>query len=713
MSISFILLKVIPPHFQLPLAAERLHVRLSMFRSFCFFHFFLAVRSAFTIFVLPMIDRETIDRIYAAADIVEIVGDFVTLKRKGVNYTACCPFHNEKTPSFIVSPAKGVFKCFGCGKGGNAVTFLMEHESLSYPEALKMVAKRYNIEVQEREQTEEDLRRNNDRESMFAVNSWAADYFANYMCNDDEGLSVGMGYFRHKRRLTDATIKKFGLGFCPSRGDRMSQDALKAGYRKEFLVSTGLSKERENDGSLYDRFRDRVIFPVHNISGRVVAFGARTLRTDKEVAKYLNSPESEIYSKKNEIYGLYFAKRAIQQQDCAIMVEGYLDVISMHQVGVEHVVASSGTSLTVEQIRLLSRFTRNITIIYDADPAGIKAAMRGIDLVLQEGLNVRIVLLPEGEDPDSFAGSHTADEVRRYIADHEQDFLTFKAQRLIGESGNDPIRKSAAISEMVESIARIPDAIRRSVYIKECALTMQIEEQVLVEAVTRKRLASTGDRASDEFVRRQLAQQRQEQPVQPLAEAGLAGRLEVGSSILCLERELLSYLLKYGHLQFEVVEGRTVVAYNVAEFILGELDSDGLHFSDARCEQILALYRTLWQEGERGQAIQMQPFLNHVDPEVCNLAVDLMTDGENYTASALWKQKEIRVETPEEILSTGVPRSMTLFKSKIVERMIADEHSKLQREGLTEEEEMATIRRLSQLNQVRNTLSKKVHRLIL
>ncbi|MBQ6880931.1 MAG: DNA primase [Alistipes sp.] len=660
-----------------------------------------------------MIDRETVDRIYAAANIVDIVGDYVTLKRKGVNYTACCPFHNEKTPSFIVSPAKGVYKCFGCGKGGNAVTFLMEHESLSYPEALKMVAKRYNIEVQEREQTEEDVRRNNDRESMFAVNGWAADYFVNYMRNDDEGLSVGMGYFRQKRRLTDATIRKFGLGFCPSRGDRMSQDALKAGYKKEFLVSTGLSKERESDGSLYDRFRDRVIFPVHNISGRVVAFGARTLRSDKEVAKYLNSPESEIYSKKNEIYGLYFAKRAIQQQDCAIMVEGYLDVISMHQVGVENVVASSGTSLTVEQIRLLARFTHNITIIYDADPAGIKAAMRGIDLVLQEGLNVRIVLLPDGDDPDTFAGRHTADQVRQYIADHEQDFLSFKAKRLMGESGNDPIRKSAAISDMVESIARIPDSIRRSVYIKECASAMQIEEQVLIGEVARKRLASTGDRQSDEFLRRQMAQQRAEQSVPQQSAGRPIGPIEAGSSIEALESELAKYLLKYGHLSFEVTEGRETIAYNVAEFIFGELDVDGLKFTNPQKNQILDLYRTMWREAGVGVEIPVQPFINHPDPEVCNQAVELLTIDENYTASELWRQKEIRVETNEEILSAGVPRAATLFKSKVIERMIRDEQAKLKAGNCSEEEQMEIIRQLTQLNEVKVIISRKMDRLIL
>ena len=425
-----------------------------------------------------MIDRETVDRIYAAANIVDIIGEYVTLKRKGVNYQACCPFHNEKTPSFVVSPSKGVYKCFGCGKGGNAVTFLMEHENITYPEALKMVAKRYGIEVKEKEMSEEEVRRNDDRESMFALNGWAADYFANYLHHETEGMSVGMAYFRQKRGMTDATIKKFGLGFCPARGDRMSKDALAAGYKKEFLVSTGLSLERESDGSLYDRFRDRVIFPVHNISGRIVAFGGRTLRTDKTVAKYQNSPESEIYSKKRELYGLYFAKKAIQQLDFAIMVEGYTDVISMHQAGVENVVSSSGTSLTTEQIRLLNRFTKNITVIYDGDSAGIHASLRGIDMILREGMNVRVVLLPEPEDPDSFARAHTAAEVQEYIRANEQDFLAFKAKLLLEAAQGDPIRKAALIADMVQSIAQIPDPIQRSVYIKECARIMDIDENI-------------------------------------------------------------------------------------------------------------------------------------------------------------------------------------------------------------------------------------------
>lgn len=659
-----------------------------------------------------MIDRSTVDKIYAAANIVEIIGEYVTLKRKGVNYMACCPFHNEKTPSFVVSPSKGLYKCFGCGKGGNAVTFLMEHESITYPEALKMVAKRYNIPVEEREETEEDIRRNNDRESMFAVNSWATEYFMNYLHRDEEGMAVGLSYFRQQRKLTDATIRKFALGFCPSYGDRMTRDALAAGYKEEFLIRTGLTKARESDGHLYDPFRDRVIFPVHNISGRVVAFGARTLRSDKKVAKYLNSPESDIYSKRNEIYGLYFAKRAIQQQDCAIMVEGYLDVISMHQVGIENVVASSGTSLTTQQIRLLSRFSRNMTVIYDSDPAGIKASLRGIDLILQEGMNVRVVLLPDGEDPDSFARSHTADEVRRYIADHEQDFLNFKARLLLDEAQGDPARKSAVIADMVQSIAQIPDAIQRAVYIKECARTTDTPEQVLVGEVARKRLSTTGDRDADEFVRRQTAQIRQEQ-AEAQTEAVINTQIEAGSSVETLERELVKFLLKHGHRNFEVKEGKNMVECNVAELIFGELDTDQLHFQDPVYNRILETYRTEWLERGVGVEVPMQCFINHVDADVINVSIDITTADDNYVMSELWKRKEVHIDSDEEQLSAGVPKTITIYRSKVIDGLIKAQFDRFQSGPLSEEEEQEIMHQISHLNQIKVKLANKIQRLIL
>ena len=668
-----------------------------------------------------MIDQGTVDRIYAAANIVDIVGDFVTLKRKGVNYVACCPFHNEKTPSFVVSPSKGVYKCFGCGKGGNAVTFLMEHEHLSYPEALKMVAKRYNIEVQEKEMTEEELRRNDDRESMFTLNSWAAEYFANYLHNEAEGRSVGLSYFRQKRGMTDATIKKFGLGFCPARGDRMSKDALAAGYKQEFLLATGLSLRRESDGSLFDRFRDRVIFPVHNISGRIVAFGGRTLRTDKAVAKYQNSPESEIYSKKRELYGLFFAKRAIQQQDYAILVEGYTDVISMHQAGVENVVASSGTSLTTDQIRLLNRFTKNITVIYDGDSAGIHASLRGIDMILREGMNVRVVLLPEPEDPDSFARSHTAEELQRYIRDNEQDFLAFKAQLLRRDAQGDPVKLAALIGDMVQSIAQIPDPIQRAVYIKECAKTMDVDEQLLIAEVARKRLIAAGDRETEEFVRRQSGfqrrEQREQQPLPPppatAAEPVWSGSVEPGSSTEALERELLKYLLKYGHRSFDFKEGRQMVSFNIADVIFAELADGDIRFQQPVYEQIRATYEAQWKQLGVGVEVPAHYFLNHPDPQVCNASVDILTSDDNYVLSNMWRRKEVHVASDEEILAAGVPKVVTLYRSKVVDAMIRQQQARLNDESLSEEEQAATLKRLATFNRERVKLSKKLQRLII
>ena len=661
-----------------------------------------------------MIDHATIDRIFAAADIVDIVGDYVTLKRKGANYQACCPFHNEKTPSFVVSPAKGMFKCFGCGKGGNAVTFIMEQENVSYPEALKIVAKRYGIEVEEREQTEEEVRRNNDRESMFALNGWAAEYFSKYLLANPEGKSIGLSYFAQKRGFTDATIKKFGLGFCSAEGDAMSQAALAAGYKEEFLLSTGLALKSERDGRLRDRFRDRVMFPVHNISGRVVAFGGRTLRTDKSVAKYQNSPESEIYSKKRELYGLYFAKKAIQQMDFAIMVEGYTDVISMHQAGVENVVASSGTSLTVEQIQLLHRFTRNITVIYDGDAAGLKASLRGIDLILKEGMNVRVVLLPAEDDPDSFARSHTAEEVQTYIRENEEDFLTFKAKLLLRDAGRDPIKRAEIISDMVQSIILVPDTIQRSVFTKECARIMDVDENMLISEVARKRAIQSGDRETEEFIRREQAKIRREQQMATNADATALQRpLSAGSSEDALEREIIKYLLKAGHKNFEVKEHYNVISINIADEIFRNLDEDNIVFSNRVYNILLSTYREHWQELGVGVEVGAQYFVNHPDPEVCNAAVDILTSDDNYVPSNIWQRKDVHVESEEEILSAGVPKAIMLYRSKVVERMIKVQLERLKDKSLSEQEEAECIKQLDVLNKVKAALAKESQRLIL
>ena len=655
-----------------------------------------------------MIDRDTIDRIYAAADIVEVINDYVTLKRKGVNYQACCPFHNEKTPSFVVSPSKGLYKCFGCGKGGNAVSFVMEHENITYPEALKIVAKKYGIEVKEREESEEDIRRNNDRESMFMLNSWVSDYFANTLHNTDEGISVGLSYFRQARGFSEATIKKFGLGFCPSGGDKMTQDALRAGYKEEFLLSTGLSIKREGDGAIFDRFRERVMFPVHNVSGRIVAFGGRTLRTDKKVAKYQNSPESEIYSKKNEIYGLYFAKKAIQQQNYAIMVEGYTDVISMHQSGVENVVASSGTSLTTEQIRLLARFTKNITVMYDGDSAGQHASLRGIDMILKEGLNVRVVLLPAEDDPDSFARSHSAEEVREYVKRNSQDFISYKAKLLLADAGDDPIKRSEVIKDMVQSISEIPDAIQRSLYTKECAQLMGMSENILVTEIAKRRVNSLGDKEASDFIQRESQRYWKKREETPQSEESEHfGLLTIGSSLESIERELIYYLIVHGGKNYEYREGRKIVPLNVASTIIDEMTVDSMRFHNEVYNKIYDLYCAAHNAG---RVLTPDELTSHSDIEVCDAATDILFIDDQYAMSEIWTKKEVHTTTESEVLGKGVPKAMQLFKTKVITGMIAELQARLANEDISEDEQLEIASEMARLNRLKVLLARKTNR---
>lgn len=650
-----------------------------------------------------MIDKATVDRIYAAANIVDVISDFVTLKKKGVNYQACCPFHNEKTPSFVVSPSKGVFKCFGCGKGGNAVTFVMEHENMTYPEALKYVAKKYGIEVNEHELLPEEQRRNDDRESMMVVSSYAADYFVRMLHETPEGQNIGIGYFR-ERGFSDATIKRFGLGYCTEVRDAFTRQALSDGYKEEFLIRTGLTIKREN-GGYYDRFCGRVIFPIHSISGRVIAFGARTMRTDKKTAKYLNSPESEIYHKSDVLYGIYFAKRAITQQDCCILVEGYTDVISMHQAGIENVVASSGTSLTQGQIRMIARFSRNITIIYDGDSAGIKASLRGIDMVLKEGMNVRTVLLPDGEDPDSFARSHNASQVQDYILTHEEDFISFKIRLLMKEAAGDPIKRAALISDIVQSISVIPDAITRSVYARECSRQMEVDENILLREIAMKRVGHKAGPEAKEFIRKQEIIQRkqaEEAAYTPL-------QLEAGSSINELEHELIKYLLKYGTQNFEYTEGKKSTELNVAEVIISNLDQNGITMKNPTFRKIYEEYKSM---REAQEPIGINHFINHPDPEVCNAVVDMLTYDENYPVSKLWKRFDIVVESEQDRLPTALPRAVILYKSKVIDDIIAELRLRLNDTSLSEEEQIEITQQISILNQERTSISKKLSRLI-
>ena len=664
-----------------------------------------------------MIDRETIDRILAAANIVDIVGEYVTLRRKGVNYEACCPFHNEKTPSFKVSPARGIYKCFGCGKTGNVVRFIMDSESVSYPEALKMLAKKYGIEVREEKMTEEDIARNNNRESMFALNAWASEYFQRYMMVEDEGRSVGLSYFSSLRGFSDATIKRFGLGFCPSSGHRFSDDARGAGYKEEFLLSTGLSIARESDGALRDRFYDRVIFPIHNISGRVVGFGGRTLRTDKKVAKYQNSPESDIYNKRRELYGLFFAKKAIQQEDVAILVEGYADVISMHQAGVENVVASSGTSLTEDQIRLISRFTNNITLMFDGDAAGVKAALRGVDLILKEGMNVKIVLLPEEHDPDTFARANDTETLRAYIKDNAQDFLAFKAKLLLGEATSDPLMRTNAINDMVQSIALISNEIKRSEYVRYCAEIMNVEHQTLAVAVARQLDGVKGNAEAQNFLLRQQQRERSQLPPsslqvsRPDADASrVVSPIEGGTTPETLERELTKYLLKYGHCSYDVLNDKDVQTFNVARFIFEELDNDGLQFDIDVYRSILEVYRSEWERLGDGVEVSLDVFINHPDINVSSVSISLITSDDNYVISKIWEQKEVHIESAEEQLSEGVPKAMMVYKWRTLDKRIKELRANL---ATADEENLgAMLSLLSKYQAARVTIARAMGRLI-
>lgn len=687
-----------------------------------------------------MIDRSTVDRIFAAANIVEVISDFITLKKKGVNYTACCPFHNEKTPSFVVSPAKGLFKCFGCSKGGNAVTFVMEHESMSYVEALKYVAAKYNIEVEEREETPEEKRRNDDRESLMTVTSFASQYFVDTLHGSAEGQNVGLSYFR-ERGFSDETIRKFELGFCPTGGDTFTRAALEKGYKEEFLVGSGLSIVRDQ-GGYYDRFWGRVMFPIHAISGRVTGFGGRTLRTDKKVAKYLNSPESEIYHKSNILYGLFFAKKAITRADSCILVEGYTDVISMHQAGIENVVASSGTALTEDQIRLISRFTKNVTIIYDGDAAGIKASLRGINLILAQGLNVRIVPLPPEHDPDSFARSRSTTELEDYILSNTEDFMTFKTKLLLSDSAGDPLKKAGVVSDIVESIALIPDGITRTVYISECAKLLEINEEVLVREVGGKRAKAINGTEGLQAYRNAIRKQESAQ----IARA-IEADTSAGSSCDELEKEIVKYLLKYGDQNFKYIDGSEVFELNVAQTLIDDISQHGVSLQNATLRTIFDTYSAALDNAiaeqeaaaaENGEAedvelpvpsVPMYLFTNHENPDVCSVAVDLLTSDDAYTASRLWDRYDILVDSESDRLSVAIPRVIKLYKSKAIEMLIAElmtqldaiaEQVEAQSEGLSPEQEQALgeqlrtlTSKISALNRERIAISKDLSRLIL
>lgn len=601
-----------------------------------------------------MIDRPTVERILDAAQIIDVVQEFVPLKKRGVNYLGLCPFHNEKTPSFTVSPSKEIFKCFGCGKVGNSVNFIMEHEHLSYPEALKYLARKYHIEVVEKERSPEEVEKQNERESLLVVTAYAARQFTENLFQSDEGLSVGLTYFK-ERGFQQTTLKKFEVGYSFERRDAFSKKALEDGYNEDFLVKTGLTIRHEE--RIFDRFSGRVMFPIHSLSGQVLGFGGRILKADPKSAKYLNSPESEIYHKSRILYGIYQARKAITLEDRCYLVEGYTDVMSLHEVNIENVVASSGTSLTTEQVRLIKRFTPNITILYDGDAAGIKASLRGIDLVLEEGMNVKIVLLPDGEDPDSYSKKVSNEDFSKYLRNNETDFIRFKTQLLLSETNDDPVRKADLIRDIVKSIAVIPDTITRTIYIKECSNLMEVAEPVLYHEVNKLRQQKT-------FQERNKYPGPEDLPVPPPQTVKPAA---LKSTTLYSEREVVRLLLKFGSQELERhinIETSKEEIITVSDYIVREITSDDLSFDHLVCNRIFADFRF---HAEHGLFPGDKHFIKHEDPDISRLAADLLAD--SHELARIWKEKQTFVETEDMKLKEIVPDAVLKFKSdKIIVR---------------------------------------------
>lgn len=597
-----------------------------------------------------MIDKSTIDRIMDVAEITEVIQDFVTLKKRGVNFLGLCPFHNEKTPSFTVSPAKGIYKCFGCGRGGNAVNFVMEHEHLSYPESLKYIARKYHIEVVEKELTAEEKQFQNERESQLVVLSFAKKFFHETLFQSDEGISIGLSYFK-ERSFRQEVLKKFEVGYSPEKRDALTRKAIEAGYKLDFLTKTGLTIEKEN--YRFDRFAGRIIFPIHSLSGQVVGFGGRILKTEAKAAKYLNSPESDIYHKSRVLFGLYQGKKEIVAQDRCFLVEGYTDVLALHQAGIDNVVASSGTALTADQVRLIKRFTPNITILFDGDEAGLKASLRGIDLILEEGLNVKVVILPEGEDPDSYSKKISATEFGDFISENEKDFIKFKTELLIKESKNDPIGRANLIRDIVRSISVIPDSISRSVYLKECSMLLKVDEQILYHETNKIRRSATEQKY--QRLKRQekeiIQQARKSQPFQSVQDNSEAQ-----------EREIIRLLLNYGNKElFTVKDNDEKRSISVLEYIIAEIQGDELALENMIYQQIFEEY---CENFKNNIIIDQKHFINHSNSEISNLSAQLLA--QEYDLSKIWKRHDNYIETEEMKLKEVVPETVNSFKSKRV-----------------------------------------------
>jgi DNA primase len=635
-----------------------------------------------------MIIKSTIDRIMEATDIVEVIGEFVQLKKRGANYVGLSPFANERTPSFTVSPAKGIFKDFSTGKGGSAVTFLMELEKFSYPEALKWLAKKYGIEVEETveapENREEELR----RESLMIVTAYAAKFFHESLLDTDDGKSIGLSYFK-ERGFSNDIIKKFELGYSPDQWEAFTGNAIKEGYKEQFLVESGLSVKRDN-GTLYDRYRGRVMFPIHSFTGRVIAFGGRTLKKDKNVPKYVNSPESEIYHKSNVLYGLYFAKKAIREEDNCYLVEGYADVLSVVQAGIENVVASSGTSLTVEQIKLISRFTKNITILYDGDAAGIKASLRGLDMILEEGLNVKVVSFPEGHDPDSYVRSVGTNAFKKHIEENKKDFILYKASILLKEAGNDPIKKAEIIREIVESIAKIPDSIKASVFIKECSYILQIDERALLSELNKMRQA----KAKKDGQQQQTNTRYAPQPDEPnfFDEPDVQ---EVVKEEYFQEKEIIRLLLLYGS---RMIDWDGIANTYIGPFMIAELGD--VTFVHEACKLFVELYR---QEVENGVLPEDNYFIHHKNKGIVDLTIDLLTT--KYTLSENWyEMHRIMIHDEQANMKAAILGAIFHLKKHKVEKILDGLRAEL-KTAVTETDQEILLNQYIRMKKVEKSIS--------
>lgn len=648
-----------------------------------------------------MIKPDTVETIIETARIEEVVGDFVTLKRRGSSLIGLCPFHNERTPSFNVSPARGIFKCFGCGKGGNAVNFVMEHEHYSYPEALRYIAKKYNIAIEEEAQTPEEAAAGSERESLYNVSAYAQKYFSEQLFGQEQGKAIGLSYF-HEREFTDETIRKFQLGYCTDKWDDFTQAAIKNGYSYDVLEKSGLSISK--DGRHYDRFRDRVMFPIHNLSGKVIGFGGRILITDKTKPKYVNSPESEIYNKSKVLYGIYYARTAIAASDNCFLVEGYTDVISLHQAGIANVVASSGTSLTQDQIKQIRRFTPNITILYDGDPAGIKASFRGIDMILEQGMNVKIVLFPDGEDPDSFARKHRTAEVLEFITKSASDFIGFKIDLLLGEIGNDPLKRVSVLKEFITSISLIPDQLTRLAYVKESHEKLGLSEQAILNELNKTLRTKHTQKAAQPL----------EEEEEAIAEAETAAsqRIELdASTTLAHEKEILRLLLLYGNSTIPFVytpEGKQqpeTLMVTVANYIVHDLKNDDITFEDKAYQ---AVFDAFVKAVEAGTSIDHAEFLNHADAEMARCANNLVSTPYEL---ANWVDQKIIVVLEQDDLQRTVTKAITGFKAKRVEQMLDDIQKKL-RSATDETEMMILMARFSELKKLSMAINKQLTRII-